>query len=199
MGVVKTWRWYVTAILLVAAVPVLGAEVATPSKEGQEASPEAREKVQDSRKLLEEVLMARLTKELALDEEQTVLMVRHLAEYREKMAALRRDRMQVVRALKQAVRESKDEAQIASLLEQLLGHDEKAALARRELLEPRGLELTTWQQARLALFVNDFEGDMRRLLKQAQERRMNAGGKPARKSGDAGDSGAKENGEGAPE
>ena len=69
---------------------------------GGKEDPAGQDRVQDSRKLLEEVLMARLTHELALDEEQTVLMVRRLAEYRETMAALRRERAQLVRALREA-------------------------------------------------------------------------------------------------
>ena len=146
----------------------------------RESAP-ARERDQDSRKLLEEVLMARLTRELALDGEQTVLMVRHLAEYRERMAALRRERTVLVRALRESVRESKDESLIESRLEELLAHDGKVAAARTGFLDPESLELTAWQQARLFLFIQDFEGDMRRLLKRAQDRQQGAATQKDRK------------------
>lgn len=138
------------------------------------------ERAQESRRLLEEVLMARLTRELALDEEQTVLMVRHLAEFRDNMAALRRERATLARNLRQAVREGKDEAALEKHLGDALAHEEKAAEARRKILDVEGLELTTWQQAKLYLFIQDFESDMRRLLKQAQERRLGRmpGGRP---------------------
>ena len=142
-----------------------------PSAPGAPEQAAPREGGQDTRKLLEEVLMARLTKELALDETQTVLMVRHLAEYRDAMAAVRRERAQVLRSLRQAVRESKDEKSIAGLMAELATLDQKALELRTGILDVDGVPLTTWQKARLYLFINEFEADMRRLLNRAQERR----------------------------
>lgn len=161
---------------------VVGASAQETAAPGRESDAKETPGSQDSRKLLEEVLMARLTRELALDGEQTVLMVRHLAEYRERMAALRRERMQLVRALRESVRESKDEATIETRLNALLTHDQKLAEARTAFLNPEDLELTAWQQARLFLFVQDFEGDMRRLLKRAQDRRQGAANPRDRKN-----------------
>lgn len=146
-------------------------------KTGTRIAAGREERSTESRKLLEEVLMARLTRELALDERQTVLMVRHLAEFRDNMAALRRERMVLSRNLRQAVRESKDEEVIAKVLEEVVAHEAKAAEARREIIDFDGFELTTWQKAKLYLFIVDFESDMRRLLKQAQERRFGRGQK----------------------
>jgi hypothetical protein len=139
-------------------------------------SPKRGEGTTESRKLLEEVLMARLTRELALDESQTVLMVRHMAEYRDRMLALRRERGEKMRALRQAVREGDDEAGIEALMEEVLALNQKVASARNSFLDFQGFELTIWQQARLVVFLNDFEGDMRRLLHRARERRGNGPG-----------------------
>ena len=170
--------------LILAPAPAMAADPA-PGEKGEgkseiksEAKNPGDERALESRKLLEEVLMARLTRELALDEEQTVLMVRHLAEFRDKMAALRRERMALARNLRQAVREGKDEEAIGKLLEEAVAHEEKAAVARREIVDFEGFELTTWQKAKLYLFIVDFEGDMRRLLRQAQERRFGHAAKP---------------------
>jgi hypothetical protein len=159
--------------LILAVAPAFAAEPAPPEKGKGKGEAKAADEARaiESRNLLEEVLMARLTRELALNEEQTVLMVRHLAEFRDKMAGLRRERMVLARELRQAVREGKDEAAIGELLEAVVAHEEKAAVARREIVDFDGFELTTWQKAKLYLFIVDFEGDMRRLLKQAQERR----------------------------
>lgn len=154
---------------------------AAPEKSEKEERPKEEhakdERAIESRKLLEEVLMARLTRELALDEEQTVLMVRHLAEFRDKMAALRRERSVLARNLRQAVREGKDEKAIGKVLEEVVLHEEKMAVARREIVDFDGFELTTWQKAKLYLFIVDFESDMRQLLKKAQERRQGRGAK----------------------
>lgn len=177
-------RWWNPCLavlaLILAVAPAFAAEPAPPEKGKGKSEAKAADDARaiESRNLLEEVLMARLTRELALNEEQTVLMVRHLAEFRDKMASLRRERMVLARELRQAVREGKDDAAIGKLLEAVVAHEEKAAMARREIVDFEGFELTTWQKAKLYLFIVDFEGDMRRLLKQAQERRAGRGPRP---------------------
>ena len=182
----RTWMHGCGVLFLILALAPVFAEDPAPKNEGAEkGAKEGREKQErmkdegatESRKLLEEVLMARLTRELALDEEQTVLMVRHLAEFRDKMAAMRRDRMVLARSLRQAVREGKDEKAIGKVLEEVVVHEEKMAVARREIVDFEGFELTTWQKAKLYLFIVDFESDMRQLLKKAQERRLGRGAK----------------------
>ena len=174
----RWWNRCCCALALILAVAPTFADEPAP-KEGNGESAAREERSTESRKLLEEVLMARLTRELALDEEQTVLMVRHLAEFRDNMAALRRERLVLSRNLRQAVREGKDEEAIAKVLEEVVAHEAKAAEARREIIDFDGFELTTWQKAKLYLFIVDFESDMRRLLKQAQERRFGRGQKPS--------------------
>jgi hypothetical protein len=183
----RTWIHCCGVLFLILALAPVFAEDPAPAKDRPEkGAKEERvkeerakdERAMESRKLLEEVLMARLTRELALDEEQTVLMVRHLAEFRDKMAAMRRERMVLARGLRQAVREGKDEKAIGKVLEEVVAHEEKMAVARREIVEFEGFELTTWQKAKLYLFIVDFESDMRHLLKQAQERRQGRGAKP---------------------
>jgi hypothetical protein len=181
-----TWIRRCGVFALIVALGPAFAEVSAPAKDEvekrakEEVPKEERakdERALESRKLLEEVLMARLTRELALDEEQTVLMVRHLAEFRDKMAAMRRERMVLARGLRQAVREGKDEKAIGKVLEEVVAHEEKMAVARREIVDFEGFELTTWQKAKLYLFIVDFESDMRQLLKKAQERRQGRGAK----------------------
>lgn len=189
----RWWNRCCCALALILAVAPAFADEPAPEK-GSEEAPGREERATESRKLLEEVLMARLTRELALDEEQTVLMVRHLAEFRDNMAALRRERMVLSRNLRQAVREGKDEEAIAKVLEEVVAHEAKAAEARREIVDFDGFELTTWQKAKLYLFIVDFESDMRRLLKQAQERRFGRGQKaaPPQESADGETGGAAE-------
>lgn len=144
----------------------------------------------ESRKLLEEILMARLTRELALEDEQAVLLVRHMTEFRDQMTALRRERGEKMRALRQVVRESNDESRIQQLMDEVRATNEKSMAARNDVLDFDGFELTTWQQARLLVFLNDFEADMRRLLRRAQEHRAKQSGRPAREDSE-GNSGAR--------
>lgn len=171
MNIGRLLQIVLPALLLLLAGPVLAQpEDGTP----EDGSAARRAQAQESRKLLEEVLMARLSRDLALEEGQTVVLVKRLAEFRERAAGFRRDRMQLMRSLKQAVRESQDEGAITALLDQIAEHDEAAFRARQEVLDVEGFDLTAWQQARLLIFVNEFEADMRRLLNQAQERRSQA-------------------------
>ena len=134
--------------------------------------------------------MARLTRELALEDEQAVLLVRHMTEFRDQMMALRRERGEKMRALRQVVRESNDESRIQQLMDEVRAVNEKSMTARNDVLDFDGFELTTWQQARLLVFLNDFEADMRRLLRRAQEHRAKETGRPARQDGE-GDSGGR--------
>ncbi len=138
----------------------------------------------ESRQLLEEILMARLTRELALEDEQAVLLVRHMTEFRDRMAALRRERGEKMRALRQVVRESNDESRIQQLMDEVRAVNEKSMAARNDVLDFDGFEMTTWQKARLLVFLNDFEADMRRLLRRAQEHRAKETGRPARGGGE---------------
>lgn len=179
MAAWKRWAVVLAAAFFTSILPAAEPQPASPPDD-----PSAmRARQQETRKLLEEVLMARLTRELALDEEQTRLITQHLADYRARMAALRQERAQLVRALKQAVRESKDDAAIATLLEQVTSFEGRVVEVRKEMLAFPTLELTAWQKARLYLFVQEFEADMRRLVKRAQERRAAAQEKGRRAPG----------------
>lgn len=173
-------RFLVTALVLCGcAGGAWGAPPLSSSGEGPHGKGNA-----DSRELLEEILMARLTRELALEDEQAVLLVRHMTEFRDQMMALRRERGEKMRALRQAVRESKDESRIQHLMEEVRAVNEKSMVARNDVLDFDGFELTTWQQARLLVFLNDFEADMRRLLRRVQEHRAKDAGRPGRGDGD---------------
>lgn len=124
---------------------------------------------QDLRALVETVKMARLTKELGLNDEQAVLLVRKYDEVRERLASLNRERQQLLRELREAVRAGKPEAEIERALDKLVAHDRKIAETRTKVYEEIGKDLTATQRAKLYVFMNDFENDMRRLVQRARE------------------------------
>ena len=134
--------------------------------DGQDALP--------ARELLEQVLFARLSRELKLTEEETVLMVRRYAEFREEMLDLRTERERVARQLRQAVKDNSDEAVLTPLLAEIRRVDEKMANARMTIYDEISAELDTRQKARLYLFIGEFEAQLRRWLNEARQRR--AGG-----------------------
>ena len=124
-----------------------------------------------TRELLEQVMMARISNELALDDAQTVLLVRRFSELREKVQQLRRQRAKLAGELREAVEKKTDEAAIEEKLGALLELDKAAMALKSEMTARAGEGLTPWQRAKLYLFMEDFDSDMRRLLMRAQEGR----------------------------
>ncbi|MBI2434399.1 MAG: hypothetical protein HYV26_16195 [Candidatus Hydrogenedentes bacterium] len=130
----------------------------------------------DPRELLEQVMMARLSKDLALDEEQTVLMVRQFMDFRDEQRALRKTRNDLFRELEQALRGSKGDTEIAPKLEALIAQDKKIEASRDSLFENASAGLTAWQKGRLYIFLSRFENDMRHMVQRARERFRPSGG-----------------------
>lgn len=123
-----------------------------------------------TRELLEQVMIARMSRELALDDEQTVLLVRRFSEFREQIRERQRRRAEMARDLHDELRKSKDNADIQAKLEVLMAFDAETEQLRRGVFDAAGADLTPWQRARLYLFVGEFESEMRNLLQQARER-----------------------------
>lgn len=132
-----------------------------------------------TRELLEQVMLARVSKELSLDDEQTVIMVRRFAEHKEEMRALLRERGARMRALSAAVRGNVDAATLEEALEAVQEADARIMSLKFSTYESLGEGLTAWQRARLYLFITEFEDDMRRLVQQARDRaRLGGEGPP---------------------
>lgn len=125
-----------------------------------------------ARELLESVFTAGISKELALDDEQTVILVRRFGEYREQIMEMKHKRGEAVRGLEEAVREAKDSAAIEAGLAEVMRQDTQMIQLQREAFEATSSDLTPWQKARLYLFLDRFESDMRRILWRAREHAM---------------------------
>ena len=147
-----------------------------PRKEG--TSPNEQH---DVRKLVEEIMAARLSRELELNDEQTVLMLRKLAEFREELQALRKTRQELVKGLQSGLQAGEADAQLETKLNELVAHDAKMADAKRDTWEKAGTGFSVAQRAKLYVFLNDFENEMRKLVQKARERnaqRAGGGGPP---------------------
>jgi hypothetical protein len=123
----------------------------------------------DLRQLIETVKMVRLSQELGLNDEQTVNMVRKFDRYRDQAAQFRRERQQLLRDLKDAAKSGKPEADIDKLIQNLIQQDQKLAGLRTQAFEDAGKDLNPTQRAKLYVFMNDFEDDMRRLIQRARQ------------------------------
>jgi Sec-independent protein translocase protein TatA len=156
-------------LAITAAACCIGAS-AQPGPGKGHGGPNGRMMNEETRELLEQVLVARISRDLALDDEQTVLLVRRFAEFRERLGELYRERGRRLRELKQAVRDNTSEENIAALLNELMAIDDRITAARREAMQLSEMDLTAWQRAKLYIFLGDFEGDMRQLLQRARQR-----------------------------
>ena len=124
----------------------------------------------DTREMVEMILAAKLAKELELNDEQTVLMLRRLSEFREQVSASRKQRQEILKALKAGVKAGEPDAQIEAKLNELVVQDVKMAEFRKTAYEKACEGLSIAQRAKLYVFLNEFENDMRKLVQQARER-----------------------------
>jgi len=124
----------------------------------------------DTSELLEAVMAARLAKALGLNDEQTVVTVRRFGEYKEELRGLRRGRHELLKQLTAAIQDEVPEAELETALKNLVEHDTKLAQYRFGVFEKASEGLSVAQRAKLYVFLNDFESDMRRLVQRARER-----------------------------
>ena len=124
----------------------------------------------DTSELIEAVMAARLAKALGLNDEQTVLMVRRFGEFRGELNSLRRRRHELLKQLKDAVHNEAAEAEIDTALKNLVEHDAKLAKYKFGAFQKASEDLAVTQRAKLYVFLNEFETDMRRLIQRARER-----------------------------
>ncbi|MBI2422458.1 MAG: hypothetical protein HYV27_06490 [Candidatus Hydrogenedentes bacterium] len=131
----------------------------------------------ETRVLLEEVMVARLSKQLSLNDQETVVLVRKFSEFRDEVLASKKQRMKIMRDLRNELKEGQDGANIDALLSQMIVEDDKAYQTRKAFFEHIGEDLTSWQRGRLYVFLSEFETDMRRMIEKARQQK--SGGKGA--------------------
>lgn len=139
-------------------------------KEGWQVKGKSEEwKDQEIREMVTTVMMARMSRELELTDEQTVLMVRNFAELRDTLSKLGEERGDLIETLREKVDNNAPEAEIVPLLNRLMAVDDDRDAARRDTYAKAGADLTIAQKAKLYIFVQDFEWHMRRLIMKARE------------------------------
>jgi len=133
----------------------------------------------DVRELVETVMLVRLSKELELDDEKTVLLVRRFGEAKEQAESLAKERAQALDELKAGIRAGDADEVIQGKLTKLRDLDKQLATIKEDAFQKAAPELTVTQQAKLYVFIQDFEDQMRRIIMKARERyRGMTGGPP---------------------
>ena len=119
--------------------------------------------------LIETVKVVRLSRELGLNNEQTVVLVREYEEARDRLEELRRQRQEALKQLKDAIKAGEDDTSVDEKLKTTLKVDREMANLRFDLVQRAYQNLSPTQTAKLYVFLSEFEGDMRRLLQRARE------------------------------
>ena len=130
--------------------------------------------------LLQQVMVARLSQELALDDAQTVLIVRRFMGYQQEMREARRERAKNLRDLREALRTNAAPEQAEAKLSALIAFDQQMAALRETHFKAMSVDLTPWQQGRLYIFLSEFENELRQMLQRAKEHTAQAGKRPMR-------------------
>ena len=105
----------------------------------------ARDK--DVREVMTTVMMVQLSRELELNDEEAVVMVRRLRDARRAFNKRNRDRSQLEKDLRTALKEGADQDEIAQKLGKLADFDVDTAQRRRDLIEKLGEGLSPKQMA----------------------------------------------------
>lgn len=137
----------------------------------------------DIRELIDTVRMVRLSQELELNDEQTVLLVRQYNKVKEEAAAIRKERREIAKELRELVITGAPQEELEKTLDRLIAKDKEAAMMRFESFERAAAGLTPAQKAKLYLFMGDFEKRMRSLIEKAKAQFRERRGEEMRESG----------------
>jgi len=127
---------------------------------------------QDVRELVEVLRMARLSKAVGLDKEETVVLVRVYDRFKSRAGELNRERRRIMDDLKRAVRSSADDALIEQHLNELIEIDKRLFELRLKAFETISEDLTTEQRAKLYVFMREFDEELRRMVVRARRDMM---------------------------
>ena len=125
-----------------------------------------------TKELISAVIMGRLAKELDLKPEETALMVQSFETFKDKVQNIKRQRAEMVKELKAAVAANVSDEEISTKLERLIELDKKIADSRLEFFRANSQNLPPSKKAKLYFFAGEFENDMKKLMMNARERKM---------------------------
>lgn len=136
----------------------------------QKKQPGKQQNNQETRELVRTLMMVRMSKELGLDDEMTVVMIRRFDRLKEQETKFRQERRKLLKTL-EASFESNNEEEITNGFNKLVAFDKKSVNQKRKLFDEVCEGLTPTQKAKLYVFKEKFEKDMRKMIQQARERR----------------------------
>lgn len=125
----------------------------------------------DGKELLETLRIARISQQLNLNDEETVLMLRRFKEFREKGMTLHRERQAIARDLKNLVKGDGKEDDVSQKLNALIAKDDELSSLKKQAYEKIAEGLSSAQRAKLYVAMTEFEGEIKRMIQQVRQRR----------------------------
>ncbi len=126
----------------------------------------------DTRQLVETLRAVRMAQELGLNDEQTVLLMRRMKTSRDNIEKQVQEHRTKAKALHDAIDANASEADIQAKLDELMALDKKVEDARQKAFEETAATLNVTQKAKLYLFQQEFDRNLREMVGRARERRM---------------------------
>lgn len=178
----RTWTLMTLAVIVAVSSGIAWAQAPAPpaappagsiaNPSGPPSGPEKPlpEINEENRQLLKQVMVGRLTRELGLNDEQSVLLLRRFDELQTRQRELNRERTEVMRRLRLVLKQQQDEEALHRLMERLEELKRQSA-AMEETIRGSfdGMDLNVWQKAKIELFINDFESQVRHIVQQARK------------------------------
>jgi|UniRef100_A0A7V3VUQ3 Spy/CpxP family protein refolding chaperone len=124
----------------------------------------------DPREIIERVRIYKLTEALDLSEEQAAKLFPHLKEMRKNEQEFQRQRMELLKDLKDLLNRKADESEIIKVLNRYQELQKKRMESQINEIEGIKKILTPEQQAKFLIFQEEFEQEIRELIKEVRSR-----------------------------
>lgn len=141
---------------------------------------------EEAQRLVEEVMIARMSRKLELSDEQTVRLVRIFSEHRDTLDKLNDEERELTKKLRQVSQEKEDGLKVEETLAQIKTLEQKMLDERFKLFDGMREGLPPEKQAKVYIFLEDFKKDMHSMVNQARERMWERRGEGGEDGGDRG-------------
>ncbi len=125
--------------------------------------------------VLEQIMLARIAKQLNLNDEQTVLLVRKFNEQRELLEKKNKQRNEIANDIKKLLQGESDEnaKELEEKLNLLVKTDIEIAELKYKWMDNLTMDLPLNSKVQLYLFFSDFENEIRKFLRKTYEWKQN--------------------------
>jgi hypothetical protein len=160
------------------AIPAVGepdnappkAEHQAGTQEGPRHEGQGGLKDDEIRDMVSTIMMVRVSRSLELSDEQTVILVKHMQEMREETSKLYRQRDDVMASLRAQVgNEGATDDEVNAKLQELISIEDKRHQVKKDAFDKISAGFTAKQKAKLFITLQEFEGQMRRMVQRAKE------------------------------